>query len=159
VTARAARSLRLLTRTVVMVLGAHSLSAQPAPLPQRALGGGWSPAAGLIGIELVQRSFTSAPRINGAVGVGLAGFGARLNFCIRQPVTERRVPYIGVGYAATPWVPAVRVSGAATVEGGMQFWPRAGHRLYVDVGAGAALLVNARSQFGPVLRLLVGGAL
>jgi hypothetical protein len=130
--------------------------AQTAGAPTRAFAFGWSPAAGLLGVEFVDRSFTRMPRLGGAVGIGLAGVGARLNVTIRDPAATRHVPYLGVGYVATPWLPIIRMSGAASVEGGVQVWPSRRDDLYFDFGAGIAFITGASSSTAPGLRLLVG---
>ena len=130
--------------------------AQVTGVPLHAFAFGWSPAAGLIGVELVARSFEQAPRLGGAVGVGIGGVGARLDLTLREPRTHNRVPYLAAGYVITPWIPSVKLSSAATFEGGVQIWPVRPRRLYLDVGTGIAFLSGASDKLGPVLRLLVG---
>ena len=136
-----------------------TVEAQSASAPARAFGIGWSPAAGLIGVEFVDRSFAHAPRLGAAAGIGLAGVGARLNIGLRDPVEHRRLPYVGVGYVTTPWLPVLKMSGAASIEGGVQLWPSRPDGVYCDIGAGVAFLTGASSTTGPVLRLLVGHTL
>jgi len=142
--------------TIALSTAGAAAQAQSVPPPTRAFGIGWSPAAGLIGVEFVKRLFAPASRLGGAAGIGLAGAGARLNVTLRDPAANRHVPYLGLGYVATPWLPILKVSGAASVEGGVQVWPSRGDGLYFDVGGGIALLNGASSTIGPVLRLLVG---
>ena len=142
--------------TIALSTAGAAAQAQGVSPPTRAFGIGWSPAAGLIGVEFVKRSFAHAPRLGGAAGIGLAGAGARLNVTLRDPLANRHVPYLGVGYVATPWLPILKMSGAASIEGGVQLWPSRGDGLYFDVGAGIAFLAGASSTTGPVLRLLVG---
>ena len=144
----------------VLALGASGVNAhgQAAAVPREAVAVGWSPAAGLVGAEFVVRSHSRAPRLGVAVGIGIGGFGGRLNIALRDPRAHTRVPYLGGGYVTTPWLPVLRMSGAASLEGGMQFWPVSKQNLYFDVGAGAARLFGAGASTGPVLRLLVGRA-
>ena len=144
----------------LLALGAPCANAcaQAAAPPREAIAVGWSPAAGLIGAEFVGRAHSRAPRLGAAVGIGLAGFGGRFNLALRDPWAHTRVPYLGVGYVTTPWLPVIRMSGAASLEGGVQFWPTAKQNVYVDAGAGVARLFGAAASTGPVLRLLVGRA-
>ena len=141
---------------VLVGVGAQRVTAQGAEIPTRAYAFGWSPAAGLLGVEWVTRSFTAAPQFGGAAGVGLGGVGVRLNVTLRDPRTHDRVPYIAVGYVITPWLPAVRLTSVTSIEGGVQFWPVSPRRLYLDFGAGVGFLTGASSKVGPVLRLLAG---
>jgi hypothetical protein len=144
----------------LLVAGAQRAAAQPARVPPtRAIGVGWSPAAGLFGAELVARSFAMAPRLGGAAGVGFGGVGARLNVALRDPAAHRRVPYVGAGYSAALWLPLIELSGVTSLEGGVQFWPTAGRGMYLDLGGGVAYLTGTGDgdEFGPVIRLLVGG--
>jgi hypothetical protein len=150
-----------LIAATLLAVGARRVAAQQDSIPPvRAYGIGYSPAAGLVGVEWVDRSFTRvAPRLGGAFGFGLGGVGARLNLTLRDPAAHRRVPYVGAGYAAALGLPFTDIDGAASVEGGVQFWPAPGRRLYADLGAGVAYLVGPRgnnSDVGPVLRLLLG---
>jgi hypothetical protein len=153
------RLLRVCLVAIALTSPALRAQAQGLSAPTSAFGIGWSPAAGLIGVEFVNRSFTRAPRLGGAAGIGLAGTGARLNVSLRNPAVSRRVPYLGLGYVAAPWLPILKMSGAASVEGGVQIWPSEHDGLYLDVGAGIAVLTGASSTTGPVLRLLVGHTL
>ena len=141
---------------LLVVTGAPYASAQVIAVPEHAVAFGWSPAAGLIGVEFVARSFSGAPRVGGAVGVGIGGVGARLNLTLREPSTYNKVPYVAAGYVVTPWIPSVKLSSAATIEGGVQIWPVSPRRLYLDFGTGIAFLSGTSSKLGPVLRLLVG---
>ena len=125
-------------------------------MPGHAYALGWSPAAGLIGVELVARSFSAAPRFGGAVGVGVGGAGARLNLTLREPRAYNKVPYVAVGYVVTPWIPSIKLKSAVTIEGGVQVWPVSPRKLYLDFGTGIAFLSGASDKLGPVLRLLVG---
>jgi hypothetical protein len=122
---------------------------------------GYSPAAGIIGVEWIRWASTS--RAGWAAGIGVAGFGGRLNlgFGDRSAGRRRRVPYVGVGATATPWIPLFPILAVGSLEGGVQFWPADSKGRYLDVGAGAAVLVgrgDRETEFGPVLRLLVGRA-
>jgi hypothetical protein len=140
----------------LLSVGAQRATAQGADIPTRAYAFGWSPAAGLLGVELVARSFSAASRFGGAVGIGLGGVGVRLNVLLREPLTYERVPYIGFGYVATPWLPGIRLTSVTTIEGGVQFWPTKPRRVYFDVGGGVGFLTGASSKVGPVLRLVIG---
>lgn len=153
------RLLRASLVAMAFTTAGSALQAQAASAPTNAFGIGWSPAAGLIGVELVHRSFVHVPRLGAAAGIGLAGAGARLNFSIRDPAKSQRLPYVGAGYVTTPWLPVLKMSGAASVEGGVQFWPGRRDGVYFDVGAGIAFLAGSSSPTGPVLRLLVGHTL
>ena len=135
--------------------GSYS-AAQGTVIPTHTYAFGWSPAAGLLGVEFVARSFTAAPRLGGALGVGIGGIGARLDLTLRDPTTYNKVPYLAVGYVVTPWIPTVKLSSAASIEGGVQFWPVSPRRLYLDFGGGIAILSGASNKLGPVLRLLIG---
>jgi len=141
---------------VLLSIGAERAAAQGAEVPTNAYAFGWSPAAGLLGVEWVVRSFSPATRFGGAAGVGLGGVGVRLNVALREPRTYERVPYIGFGYVATPWLPAVSLTSVTSIEAGVQFWPTKPRRIYFDVGAGVGFLTGASSKVGPVLRLLAG---
>lgn len=143
---------------LLLAIGSQSVRAQSTDSTKSVLAFGWSPAAGLLGIEWVDRSFSAAPRFGGAVGVGIAGAGIRLNMTLRDPTTHHRVPYLGVGYAVTPWMPVVKLRSVASIEGGVQFWPVSPHKMYVDVGTGIAFLSGVSNDVGPVLRLLLGSA-
>jgi hypothetical protein len=131
------------------------------PPVRTALALGWSPAAGAIGAEWVHRA-APGRRLGWAAGVGFAGFGARLNLELARrgrAGARQRVPYVGVGALATPWMPVLDTRGAASLEGGVQFWPVARGGWYADLGAGAAAVFSGDgTQPGPVLRLLVGRA-
>lgn len=151
--------LRICLTAIAVTTPSRAVQSQSAPAPTHAFGIGWSPAAGLIGVEFVDRSFVRAPRLGGAAGIGLAGVGARLNIGLRNPAAHRRLPYLGVGYVTTPWLPVLKMTGAASVEGGVQLWPSRADGMYFDVGAGVAFLTGASSTTGPVLRLLVGHTL
>ena len=144
---------------LLLAISAQSLRAQSADSTNSVFAFGWSPAAGLLGIEWVARSFSAAPRFGGAIGVGLAGTGVRLNLTLRDPRTHARVPYLGVGYAVTPWMPVVKLRSVASIEGGVQFWPVSPHKMYLDIGTGIAFLSGASNDVGPVLRLLLGSTL
>lgn len=148
--------LSLLFIGFLLVVQTQNADAQATGLPVHAFAFGWSPAAGLLGVELVARSFSGAPRLGGAIGVGIAGVGARLDFSLRDPTAFNKVPYIAGGYVATPWIPTVKLTGAATIEGGVQIWPVNPRRLYLDFGTGIAFLSGASNKLGPVVRLLVG---
>jgi len=141
---------------VLLGAGAQRVAAQGSDVPTRAYAFGWSPAAGLLGVEWVARSFSTAPQLGGAVGVGIGGIGVRLNVTLREARTHDRVPYLAVGYVMTPWLPAVRLTSVTSIEGGVQFWPVSPRRLYLDFGAGVGFLSGASSKVGPVLRLLAG---
>jgi hypothetical protein len=141
---------------VLLGVGTQRVAAQGTDVATRAYAFGWSPAAGLLGVEWVARSFSAAPRLGGAAGVGLGGVGVRLNVTLREPRTHNRIPYLAVGYVMTPWVPAVKLTSVTSIEGGLQFWPANPRRLYVDLGAGVGFLSGAASNVGPVLRFLVG---
>jgi hypothetical protein len=141
---------------VLLAGGAHYAAAQGTDVPTNACAFGWSPAAGLLGVEWVVQSFSTASRFGGAAGVGLGGVGVRLNVSLREPRTHERVPYIGFGYVATPWLPAVRLTSVTSIEGGVQFWPTKPRRVYFDIGAGVGFLTGSPNKLGPVLRLLVG---
>lgn len=144
-----------LLATVVVFAAAKAQSQSPT----QAIAVGWSPAAGLIGAECVKKSFSFAPRLGGALGVGLGGFGARLNLSLRRPTGRRAVPYLGVGYAYTPWFPVLAgISSVETLEGGVQFWPARGRHFYADVGAGYARVNSGRDEPGVVIRALLGRA-
>lgn len=143
--------------TIALALATRPLSAQSAP--RTAIAAGYSPAAGLIGAEWVR--WPRSGRLGMAVGAGLAGAGGRVNVSsVRRDNDRRRVPYVGAGYLVMPWLPFVSARGAASLEGGVQFWPAPGHRFYADLGAGAALLHGSAGHWvGPVLRLTLGRAL
>ncbi len=141
---------------VLLAVGAQRADAQSTDVPTNAYAIGWSPAAGLLGVEWVVRSFSAASRFGGAAGAGLGGVGVRLNVSLRQPRTHDRVPYIGFGYVATPWLPAVKLTSVTSIEGGVQFWPTKPRRLYFDLGAGVGFLTGAANKVGPVLRLVAG---
>jgi hypothetical protein len=131
-------------------------NAQASSIPTRAVAFGWSPAAGLFGVEGVARSFAAAPRLGGAAGVGLAGFGVRINLTLRQPKAHSSVPYVAVGHTVTPWIPVIALTSVTSVEGGVQVWPTGERHLYMDFGAGAAYERGKYNEVGPVLRLLFG---
>lgn len=138
-------------------------AAQDAAPPRYALAIGWSPAAGLIGGEVVRRPGPGGQLPVGfAVGAGLLGPGARVHVALGRTAAPaaRRVPYAGVGYTANAWADYATFRRAATAEGGVQFWPARRHRVYADLGAGAALVSHygGRTSGGPVLRALVGMA-
>ena len=57
---------------VLVAIGAQDVRAQSTDSANSVFAFGWSPAAGLIGIEWVNRSFSAAPRLGGAVGIGVA---------------------------------------------------------------------------------------
>ena len=153
------RLLRAGLAAIVLAIPWSAVHAQSVPAPTGAFGIGWSPAAGLVGVEFVSRSFAHASRLGGAAGIGLAGAGVRLNVSLRDPAVNRHLPYLAVGYVATPWLPILRMSGATSVEAGVQVWPSRRDGLYLDFGAGVAFLAGASSTTGPVLRLLVGHTL
>jgi hypothetical protein len=110
----------------------------------------------MIGVELVARSFPPAPRLGGALGIGFAGAGVRANLALRDPTANRRVPYVGVGYVALPWIPVLDVTSVTTLEAGVQLWPTGTRHIYADLGAGVGWLGGGAPSTGPVLRLLVG---
>ena len=151
-------SSRLLS-ILLLAISAQSLRAQSTDSTNSVFAFGWSPAAGLLGIEWVDRSFSAAPRLGGAVGVGIGGIGARLNMTLRDPRNHQRVPYVGLGYAVTPWIPVVSLRSVASIEGGVQFWPVSPHKMYFDIGTGIAFLSGTSNDVGPVLRLLLGSTL
>jgi hypothetical protein len=153
------RLLHVCAAAIGLTLSPLAGQAQRGPAASGAFGIGWSPAAGLIGVEFVNRSFRRLPRLGGAAGIGLAGAGVRLNLSLRNPVGARPLPYLGVGYVATPWLPVLRMSGAVCVEGGLQVWPLRRDGVYVDLGTGVAVPAGASRTIGPVLRLLVGHTL
>jgi hypothetical protein len=107
---------------VAVFVGYGSLLAgQATVIPTHAYAFGWSPAAGLLGVEFVARSFTAAPRLGGALGVGIGGIGARLDLTLRDPTTYNRIPYLALGYVVTPWIPTVKLSSATSIEAGVRF--------------------------------------
>jgi hypothetical protein len=150
------RSVARASLLFVLGISAQRANAQVSSVPARAVAFGWSPAAGLFGVEGVARSFAAAPRLGGAVGVGLAGFGVRLNLALRQAKAHRSVPYVAVGHAVTPWIPVIALTSVTSVEGGVQVWPIGERRLYMDFGAGVGYQRGKYNEVGPVLRLLFG---
>ena len=142
-----------------LALAAQRVAAQATDTANSVFAFGWSPAAGLLGIEWVGRSFSAVPRLGGAAGAGLAGLGARLNVALREPTTHQRVPYFGIGYAVTPWMPVVQLRSIASIEGGVQFWPDPPRHFYMDISAGVGFLSGASEKVRPVLRLLFGSTL
>lgn len=149
----------LLLVALFFVANAKPLFAQSDRIPTAAWAFGWSPAAGLIGLEVVARSFGAAQHLGGAAGIGIGGLGLRVNLAMRNPNAHHRIPYLGVGYAATPWLPTIRLKSLTSIEGGVQIWPTGQSRLYMDFGAGVAFLTGASEEIGPVLRLLFGRTL
>lgn len=138
-----------------------ALRAQAAPPPRQALAIGWSPAAGIVGVEYVRRPSRGGPLPVGfAAGAGILGVGARVHVGLRRggAPARQRVPYVGAGYAANMWLDFSSVRSVTTGEAGVQFWPAARRRAYFDFGAGAALVTRdgGGANAGAVLRALVG---
>ncbi len=143
---------------VLLGVGVRSVAAQETGIPRRAYAVGMNTTAGFLGVEWVARSFAKAPRWGGAVGVGILGAGARLNLALREPLAHTLVPYLSsglsVGIFSLP--PLARSWNGASIEAGIQVWPKKPRRLYVDVGVGAATEFGRSGDPLPALRI-VGG--
>jgi|SRR5687767_1346589 len=147
---------RMAFATAIALASAPLAAQDSTTAPVRSFGVGWSPAAGLIGIERVQRSFSFAPRLGGAVGFGIGGVGARANLMLRRRAQHRREPYLAAGYSVTAWLPVIDTGNIVSLETGVQFWPVGRRQLYFDLGAGVAFIGGRSDDVGPVLRLLFG---
>ncbi len=127
---------------VALALVSPALPAQPAPAPappppRRAVATGLSPTAGILGWEYVRRALWGPAGF--AAGIGLGGVGARLNLELLARArrdSARAVPYVGGGVLLAPAITDDANTGLASLEGGVQLWPRRARRLYVDLGAG-----------------------
>jgi hypothetical protein len=89
--------------------------------------------------------------------VGAFGGGVRLNFPLRDALTNHRVPYLAAGFSVLAWFPMIDGPRTiASVEVGLQAWPRNARRLYVDDGVGAGLVLGSSSDPVPVVRIVAG---
>lgn len=143
-----------------LLLGAYAVraEAQAVSMPTRAWALGWSPAAGLVGVELVARSFSPTTRVGGAAGIGIGGAGVRLNVALREPRAHNRVPYVAAGIVAVAWLPTIAATTVTTIEGGVQFWPQTPRRFYMDLGAGIGFQDSTPDweRIVPAVRIVFG---
>lgn len=139
-------------------VGADAAGAQDASIPKRAYAVGLNSTAGFFGVEWVARSLPAAKRLGAAAGLGIFGGGVRLNLSLREPTAHNRVPYLASGLSVIAWLPP-GISGprsVASIEAGVQLWPKSPRRLYVDLGVGAGFEMGSSGDALPAVRVVAG---